>query len=103
MGLYFLPIFPHSISHGLEDIGMLAGVDGRHHHIFNELEFLHGKGFVQVLLLDILLDFVVADGVELEISCTEEHSGRVIIFIVCDVHCVVAEVFLPNFLLFCFR
>ena len=80
---------------------MFAGVNCRHHAVRDELEFLHGQGLVQVLLLNVLSDLVVGQGIEAGVGGTEEHAGNEVEFVVRDVHGVVSLVFLA-FLFFLF-
>ena len=58
--VYFLTVFSHCVGHCLEDICMFAGVDCGHHHIFDKFELFDRESLIQVFLLDIFFDFVVA-------------------------------------------
>lgn len=79
---------------------MATGVDGRHCHILEEREFLHGEGFIQVLSLYIFPDSIVGDGSAVFFGGAEEHSGSMVILIIDDIHFVVTEVVLVFFLKF---
>lgn len=96
---HFLPVLPHGVGHSFQDIGVLAGVDCGHHGVVHEGELLYCECLVQVLLLDVLLDVLIADGLPVEVGGAEEHPGRVVVLVVNDVHGVVPEVFLLGFLL----
>jgi hypothetical protein len=50
--------------------------------------------------LNVLLDELVVDGFTLHVSGTEEHSGREVVLVVNDVHCVKTDVFLLNLFFF---
>lgn len=99
VSLNLLPALAHGIRHGLEHVGVLAGVHRRHADVLHVLEFLDGEGLVQVLLLDVLPDVLVADGQALEVGGAEVHSGRVVVLVVDDVHGVVPNVLLLEVLL----
>jgi hypothetical protein len=86
--LDLLPAFSHRVRHTFQYIRMSAWMHRRHWYILNEREGLDRQSFVQVLLLNILFDSLVADGLSVYVCSTEKHSWGMIVFVVNDVHCV---------------
>ena len=76
---------------------MSAGMDCGHGEVFNERELFHGESFVQILSLNILLDFLVVDWSSVIFCGTEVHSGSMIILVVNNVHFIKSEVILVFF------
>lgn len=99
MGPHFLSILPDGVSHSFQNVGVLTGMHSGHHSVVHERELFYCKRLVQILLLDVLLDVLIADWLPVEVSGTEKHPGRVVVLVVDDVHGVVPEVFLFGFLL----
>ena len=56
MGLDLLSILSHGVRHGLQDVSVLAGMDGRHQPAFDEIELFYGQCGIQVLLLGLAFD-----------------------------------------------
>lgn len=103
MRLDLLSILSHGVRHGLQDVSVLAGMDGRHQPAFDEIELFYGQRGIQVLLLNVFSNLFIGEGLQLGIGSAEEHPWGVVVFIVHDVHGVEAEVFLFSFLLLQFR
>lgn len=99
MGVDFLAVFSHGIRHSLQHVGVLAGVHCGHAGVLDEREFLYCQGLVQVLLLNVLLDVLVADWVHFVVQGTEEHSRGVVVLIVDNIHSVVPDILLLELLL----
>ena len=78
---------------------MFAWMNSWHDESINEWEVFHGKGFIQIFFLDVLLDLLIADWLSIDVSGAEKHSWSMIVLIVNNVHSVVPEVLLLDFLL----
>ena len=84
--LDLLTTFSHRVRHAFQYIGMSAWMHRRHRYILNEREWLNCQSFVQVLLLNILFDSLVTNGLPVYVGSTEKHSWGMIVFVVNDVH-----------------
>lgn len=97
MTLDFLSILPHGIGHTFEYIGMFTRMYSSHGDILEEWEGFYGECFIEILFLYVLFDEFVIDGLTVNISGTEEHSGCEVVFVIDDIHVVESNVFLFGF------
>lgn len=78
---------------------MSAGVYIGHRNSLDEWEWVDREGLVKILLLDVLFNIFVADGLTIDVGGAEVHSGGVVVLIINDVHGVESDVFFSLFFL----
>lgn len=71
-----------------------------HADILHEGEFLHSQSLVQVLLLDILANLFIWNGLSLNISGRKGHPRAVVVFVINHIHIVIPDIRFFDFLLF---
>jgi hypothetical protein len=74
-------------------------MDSGHVDIFHEGEFLNSQSLIKVLLLDILANLLIGNGLSLNISGRKRHPWAVIVIIINHIHIVIPDIRLLDFLI----
>ena len=74
-------------------------MDSGHVDVFHEGEFLDSQSLIEVLLLDVLANLFIRNGLSLNISGRKRHPWAVVVIIINHIHIVIPDIRLLDFLL----